>query len=476
MLAHKLGKDDFAVWVLVVQIASYVTYLEFGVQTAVSRMVAYRAAERGKDSVAGPIAAGVKLLAITGSGGLLLVVALTALLPRIISIPEGLAGTARLSLVLLGASASLALPGAAMHGALLGAGRNWTSALVIVISRFSSVGLTVFGAYRGWSVATLAACLAVGSLLNATSPFLAARLSQLPSPWQKPSSEDMRELLGLTVTVGTWTLAILLISGIDVLMVGVVDFPKVSAYGLAAGLVIAATAAYSILFSVLLPAFAEFSARRDQRKATLLLSRSTALSCGSLASGLIAAFAIRGWLIDRWAGQYAHDAEPIFVILMLTAVIRLSLAPLSTYVMGFGHHRLARAPAIVESTLNLLLSILLGVAIGATGVAIGSLIATAAALVLYLFRIGPATVGSQDFRRLMVRSYLKPAIACAPFAAVVLVTSGMVARTVVAAAGILVQLIMVRATLGSRTTPAEPIVEVAGDAHAAPTIRGDSLP
>jgi O-antigen/teichoic acid export membrane protein len=456
LLAHRLGKDDFAVWVLVVQIASYVTYLEFGVQTAVSRMVGFRSAERGKESVGGPIAAGIRLLAITGSGGFVLVGVLTVLLPRIVSIPPGLAGTARLALVLLGGSASLALPGSAMHGALLGAGRNWLSAMAIVFCRFSSVGLTVFGAYRHWSVATLAGCLAVGSLLNATSPFLAARIAGLPSPWHRPSQQDMRELFGLTLTVGTWTVAVLLISGVDVLVVGVVEFSKVSAYGLAAGLVMAASAAYSILFSVLLPAFADFAARRDPTGAALLLSRSTSLSCASLTSGLMAALAIRGWLIDRWAGLYAGDARPIFVILMLTTVVRLSLAPLATYVMGSDHHRLVRRPAIAESICNLVLSVSLGMSIGATGVAIGSLIASAVPLLLYVAMIGPRTVDSPHYWMVMSRSYFIPLALCAPFIAAILLSEGFAYRLAIAVIGVLTQLALLRGNVVTRRAFAGP--------------------
>lgn len=473
LLAHRLGKDDFAVWVLVVQIASYVTYLEFGVQTAVSRMVAYRSAEAGTDSVGGPIAAGLKLLAITGAGGLILVGAMTALLPRIISIPAGLEGSARLSLVLLGGAASLALPASAIHGALLGAGRNWTSAVVLVACRFSSVGLTAFGAYRGWSLAWLAAALAVGSLLNATSPFLAARIAGLPSPWARPSRDDMRELFGLTLTVGTWTVAALLISGIDVLVVGIVDFAQVSPYGLAAGLVVAASAAYSILFAVLLPAFADHAARRDQSGATLLLSRSTALSCASLASGLIVALAVRGWLIGRWAGPYAHDAEPIFVILIVTALVRLSLAPLSTFVMGFGHHRLARAPAVAESLLNVALSVALGTIVGAKGVAIGSLIATSVALALYIGKIGPATVGVPQFWKLMRASYFLPLSVCTPFAIVLLITHGSAIRVSTGVVGVMAQLALVLSSLGDRRASAARPAERSVGAPAAPIIHGD---
>jgi O-antigen/teichoic acid export membrane protein len=442
-----LSTGDFAVWVLVVQIASYVMYLDLGVQTAVSRTVAFRSAGGNLQSVAGPMSAGVYLLFLAGLGGFVLVGLSAVVLPWLVEIPSGLANTARLALVVLGGSAALTLPGSAMHGVLLGLGRNWSSTVAVVGARSFSVGLTIFGAYRGWSIPGLAGCLAVGSVVNSAVPFLIARQLGLPSPWRRPTRADFRELLDIAATAGTWTIAILIISGIDVLVVGIVDVDKISPYGLAAGLVIAGSAAYGITSSILIPAFANHAARSDERAARHLLGRSTALSCTLLSISLMVALAVRSWLIPTWSGQYADAAEPIFVVLMITAVIRLSLSPLAAYAMGFGHHRMVRYPAIVEAVLNLAFSITLGVIVGALGVAIASLVASLSALILYLGRIGPRTIGARQFRALVVTRYAFAFAVAAPFVTVLLLDRRTTDRILVGSAGTIVQLVMLRANI-----------------------------
>ena len=417
LLARRLADDEFAVWILIVQLASYVIYLEFGVQTAVSKTAAAAFAEGDIAKTRGPIAAGMRLLVITAAIGSGFVAVVAALLPALFDIPHGLTGTARLALLVLGIAAAVGLPASAVHGALLGIGRNGVSAIVVVVSRLFGVGLTLVGVSLGWSLPVLALALASGSLLNGVLPFVAARRIGLPAAMAGASPIQRREILDLTATFGAFTVATLLVSGVDVVVVGVVDFEQVAAYGLGASLVTVIAAGYTVMFTVLLPAFADSAARGDRSEARQLVVRSTTLSSWALAAGFVVAFAAEGPLMRQWAGAYAGDAGPVFLLLLAAGVVRLSALPLVQYIVGVGDHRHARIPAVGEALLNLVLSIVLGAVIGARGVAIATLIGAFAALSYYLGHLAPRALGRPRAWKMATESYLLPAVLVAIAAA-----------------------------------------------------------
>lgn len=408
LLARRLGGDEFALWVLVVQLASYVSYFEFGIQTAVSKTVATSTASGNLEASRGPVAAGLRLLVSAAFLGLGLALISVAVLPHIFQVPDELRSSGRLMLVFVGVASAVALPGAALHGALLGIGRNGISAIVIVISRLLSVGLTLLGAVWGWPLEALAASLASGVLLNALLPFPVARRAGIVISLSGASSSERAEVRSLTITLGTWTIATLMITGLDVLVVGIVDYEQVAAYGLGASLVVVISAGYSIMFTVLLPAFAESQAQGRRKEAIALVQRSSVVSSWLLAIGFAASIALEPTIATWWAGAYAGDAGPVFLILLCAGVVRLSLSPLAQFIMGAGDHRFARRPAVMEALLNIVLSVALGLAIGARGVAWATLIAAAATMAYYLFWLAPKAIGMAATRQLVVRSYLVP--------------------------------------------------------------------
>jgi O-antigen/teichoic acid export membrane protein len=437
LLARQLGSAEFAVWVLVFQFAGYVAYLEFGLQTAVSKTSASSFAISGIEAVRGPAEAGARLLAYTAVAGAVGVALGTIALPVVFDIPDELTRDARLAFAVLGLGAALALPASAAHGALLGIGRNDLSAFVIVATRLPGVALTAIGASLGWSIPQLALVLASGSVLNAVMAFLVSRLVGVPIGIGGGSREQRSDIMDLTATFAVFTIATLLITGVDVVVVGFVDFDQVAAYGLGSSLVVVLAAGYTMVSTVLLPAFADAAARGDLELARRLASRSTELSSWVLVVGVVVLVALEPAITAVWAGEFADDAGVIFVVLSIATAVRLSVSPLAQYIIGIGEHRMVRLPAAGEALTNLVLSVGLGLWIGAAGVAIATLVAAVGTALFYVVRLAPVALGALESRRLVRSAFLGPlvlAAVCVPF--VLLRVPGVTAAFLVMAAAV----------------------------------------
>ena len=408
LLARQLPAAEFAVWVLVVQFAGYVAYLELGIQTAVSKTVASAFAVGGLRAARGPADAGVRLLGMAAVVGASVVGLGVLMLPTVFDIPAGLVDEARTAFLVLGIAASIALPASAAQGALLGIGRNDLSAFAVVMSRLPSVALVAVGAGLGWSVPELALVLALGTVANGVLSFGASRFVGVRIGLGGGSRPQRREILGLTATFGIFTVATLLITGIDIVVVGVVDFDEVAAYGLGASLVAVIAAGYTLIAMVLLPAFADASSRGEVEMGRQLMTRSTRLGSWVLVLGVTFSFAIEPAVSSVWAGPYAEDSGVVFMILLAATSLRLLVSPLAQYLIGIGDHRAIRLPAVGEASLNVVLSVALGLWVGARGVAVATLIAASVTFVYYLARLAPRALKHQARTELVRNAFVSP--------------------------------------------------------------------
>src|SRR5271156_4869170 len=124
-LTRALDHDRFAAWALMLQIASYVGYLDFGVQTAIARYLA-QAMERGDDELRDRlVSTAFVMLAAAGTLALLLFSVVVWQLPAIVhGIPVGLMGELRSGVIIMAASVALLLPMSTYTGVLIGLHRN----------------------------------------------------------------------------------------------------------------------------------------------------------------------------------------------------------------------------------------------------------------------------------------------------------------------------------------------------------------
>src|SRR5882724_4504891 len=82
-LTHHLPVDTYAAWVLILQLAAYVSYLDLGIQTAVSKFVAEFDAKGDHAGAGRHASAGLALMLLAGMLGVCLTLVLAWQVPQL---------------------------------------------------------------------------------------------------------------------------------------------------------------------------------------------------------------------------------------------------------------------------------------------------------------------------------------------------------------------------------------------------------
>jgi O-antigen/teichoic acid export membrane protein len=305
-------------------------------------------------------------------------VGLAALLPRLFpDIPAPLVHDARIALLWVGGSLAAGLPLAAISGVFTGIQRNEVAATIIVGSRvLTAVGL-IWAAASGYGLVTMAkifALINVGTYLAQWAAFRWFVPTLTVSP-RKVSRDSLKELIDYCTSLTVWSFAMLLVSGLDLVLVARFDFAAVGAFAIAAGLVNLLQGVQGVIMNAFLPVAATLDAQGDRPRLVRLLLRTTRWNLLSLGIALLLYILIGRLVLAGYIGlEYLTEVAAILSILLLAATIRLSMLPYNIVVMGTGDHRRIIVGPIAEGVSNLIASAFLGWHFGAIGVAWGTVV------------------------------------------------------------------------------------------------------
>lgn len=384
-LTRSLAHDRFAAWSLLLQMSAYTSYLDFGVQTAVARFLAgymERGEERQRDrlvSTALALLSGAALLA------LLLILLVLWQLPNLFAgIPPELMPEFRLAAAVLGASVVMALPLSAFSGVLLGLHRNEYVASAVGGSRLLGAAGVLLFVQHTQSLVVLAACIAITTVLGGMAQVVMVR-RLLPALTVSPAGVQIStamELGGYCVGLTVWTVGMLLISGLDVAIVGHVDFKAVGYYSIAATLVMLFSGAHTAISSAFMTPVAALHATGKIDHIRKVILHATRLSTFVNLLAITLTFLCGKIILRAWVGEpYATEALPIVEILMLAQAIRLVMNPYASALIATNLQRHGIAQGAVEGVINLVCSIIGAYWIGPLGVALGTLIGAVCGIV-----------------------------------------------------------------------------------------------
>lgn len=376
-LTRLMTDESYGAWSLVLQLSAYVGYLDFGIQTALGRFVAH-ANEKGdaeyRDRISSTSFAALSGAAILCIGGSL---GAAALLPHIFrQMPAALVGDARVALLLVAGSLAVGLPASVFNGIFVGLQRNEVPAAIIGGSRICSAVLLVLVVRRGGSLTWMAVTVAVVNLASYGLQYLMYR-TMVPDARVSAhlvSGRAGRELFDYCLSLSIWSAAMLLISGLDVTLVGYFQFEAVAYYAVAASLITFLAGLQNASFNVMVPSTAVLHARGESRELGRVMV--TATRYGTfllLLTGVPLILAARS-ILSLWVGPgYAIHGARILQVLVAANVIRLSAVPYVMALIGAGEQRLVTVTPFLEGVSNLLASVVAGYMFGAVGVAIGTL-------------------------------------------------------------------------------------------------------
>lgn len=392
-LTRSLGPDRFAGWALMLQLAAYANYLDFGLQTAVARYLA-GALEKGDHNQRDRLLSNaIAILAVAG------VIAICGLgivawqLPHLFrSVPSGLSGEIGSGILILGLSTAIGLPLSAYAGVLIGMQRNEFPAIAIATSRLFGAAAVVLVAHHTHSLAWLALCIGGFNLVAGLVQWAIAKklLPALRFSFAFLDRAMTAELVRYCSTLSVWSFAMLLVSGLDVTIIGLFNFQAVGAYSIAATLIMFFTGLISAAFSAILAPVAVLQARQEFSRIRRLILVTTRLNSYFSMGVIVLTFLFGEALVRAWVGPvYLAATLPVLKILLVAQAIRLVGSAYGTVLVGMGLQRFGLIPVLVEGVLNLVLSVLGMILIGPAGVAWATLVAALIALAITIFFVMP---------------------------------------------------------------------------------------
>ncbi len=424
---HHLGATNYGIWVLLVSVVGYMGLLDLGVRGASTYYVA-RYYVLGEDESASQVAS--TALAFFGGLGLLTVAlcATTALIvDRLFHIPPELVRSARIVLLIGGASVAVSLVTGVFGGVISGLQRfDRLGATDVGVAVVRSL-LVVSALLSGYGLITLALIQLVSNalqlLLYRTAahklyPELRVNLTHFDRGQLRPilSFGLLSSALHISNAVLYATDSFVIGAFLPVSMVTFFSIPgTLRGY---AGQVVSAVAN---------PMTPRASSLRAQRADSQL--REVVLGMCAMASLIIMPIAItllvRGRsFISLWMGaEYAPVSAPLLTILALPMLFAGTRQIGASVLSGINQHKTLVPFYVAEAVLNLSLSLYWVRSLGVTGVALGTAIPTLVTTLLAIPFLLRTSIGV-DQRTVWLRTWIRPGVAMMPF----LVTTMLVER------------------------------------------------
>ena len=383
-LTRTLDHDRFAAWSLMLQVAAYASYLDFGLQTAVARYVA-RYMERGEEEQSNWLAStALALLSLAALVGLVVMALVLWQTPHLFrGVPQPLLGEFRWAAAVLGCSTAILLPFSTFSGILVGLHRNEHVALAVGGSRLLGAAMVLELVRHTHSLIALAACIAAANLLGGILQVLIAKrlLPSLRISRTNVRSEMVMELAKYCGGLTMWSLSVFLVSGISVTLVGYFDFKAVGYYSVAMSLVVLYSGASGTVSNALLaPISALHASGETSRIQNLTLEASRVNTLVNILVAL-AMFLFGPALLRVWVGPvYASQALPILEILIVANAIRMTCMPYAWMLIATGQQKYGIAQGVVEGLANFGSSVVGGVWFGPIGIAWGAVIGAVCAV------------------------------------------------------------------------------------------------
>lgn len=421
-LTRHLSKDVYGTWFLILQIATYISFLDFGVQTAIGRFVAYHNELknfRQRDEIVSTSIAILSVLSILGLSILLLVSLNFHYLFR--EMPIFLESDAKISLLILGSSLAIALPFSVFGALFIGIQRYDVPAWIIGVNRILG-GAAVIFASRQNSNQLITMALAMGTFNISSAILQYAAYRRMLTPMQiklslsNLSLQAVRDVFEHCSSFVIWTLSLVLVTHVDILIIGYFDYKSVPYYSLASILISFIVGVQGSIFSTILPSAAAISTKQDGLLLGNLLLSTTRYAVAILVITAAPLIMHGHAILTIWAGRgYAEKTILLLHLLVIANFIRQLGGPYSMIVMAVGEQGKILLSPVIEGVTNFLFSVLLTFYFGLPGVAFGTLIGAIISVTWHFMYNLPRTKSIMlREKKEILRSSLYPMIAILP--------------------------------------------------------------
>jgi O-antigen/teichoic acid export membrane protein len=378
-LVHRLSTAEYSAWVLILQLSGYVSLLDLGLQTAVGKFIAEYDAVDDRSTSSGVLSTSFTILSAVAVIGAGVIAILAWRVPQLFhQMPPALIGSVRWGLLTVGLSVAFALPFGVFSSAFLGLQEYWFPTVLATVSRvLSATGLVVLVLMHG-SLVEFAVLMACFNVITAGMQYLGWRgllRKRVDFSLAFFARKTALRLIKYGSVLSIWSLASLLVSGLDIVIVGHYDYRNTGFYAVASAVTNFMLTVVGSIFGPVLPAVSSLQAASTPVQIGDLLVRVTRY-CTVLLCLFGSSLLFGGYpLLSLWVGHHYATRSAMFLeILVLANVVKQLTYPYSLVVVATGKQHLATIAAVSEALVNIVVSVLLVKRIGATGVAIGTLV------------------------------------------------------------------------------------------------------
>jgi O-antigen/teichoic acid export membrane protein len=408
-LYRELGQAGFGTWSIVFTFASVFTLFEFGFSRGASKLVAELLAEDRR-----PDLRRLTGVAVTGMGLLGLASAALCVLLAIFAsglAPAGFEDDFRASLLILAIARLVCSPLMAYNAVLQGYQRYDLSNIVNSVGTIVFTVLAIVVVAAGWGIVGVTGALSASFVVMGLGAAVCLHRvdGDLPLRPQVGDGETRQSLTHFGSYVLLADSMTFVGQRMDTLVIAAVR--NAAAAGPYAAMIKLQSGVQSLTLPVifqLMPMVSDLWARGRSAEVARRLAMAVRMALQATIP-LAAALALFSTdIVDLWLGSDAPPVtEHILVILMITQIVLLTVAPAEQVLVAIGRVRAIAIFTLVGGLANLALSIVLVWAYGAIGAAVGTL-ATSGVLAPFVLLVTARAVGEPSLR--MLRLSVLPAV------------------------------------------------------------------
>jgi O-antigen/teichoic acid export membrane protein len=379
VLVHGLGKDGFALWVVLTSLAPYATLLDFGLGSATVKYVAeYH--RRDPDLMSRTVSTSFWTLTIIGLALLVVGVPFSFAFPTLFDIGSANASTATLAMLIFTVSAAASLPASTFAATLMGLQRyDITNFSFVAVLAAQGIAWTIILAMGG-GIIELAVATVTLDAAGHVARFVAVRRI-LKTTGVRRALFDRRvagRLMRLSGWIAVGEATTVVIHRIDPIVVAsVAGVPAAGVYSVGQRVAVGAEGVIRPTLTGFFPHASRLSGNDDLvhlRSAMLAGTRLTLAVAGPVC---LTVLILAAPAIHAWVGSGYESAGPVTAFLVLGMAIAAITRTGFLMLQGAGRQRATAKISAFEAALNLALSITFGLTFGLIGVAAATCVATA---------------------------------------------------------------------------------------------------
>ena len=428
-LVSRLPVAVYSAWILILQLGAYVSFLDLGIQTSVAKFVAEFEARKENDTASEYASAGLAMTSAMALCGVLLTFILAWQVPRLFgSMPVALQGEARLSVVLVGVSLSVALLCSVFAAVFIGLQRYAIPNAILVVNRVLVTICVCVAVFFHGGLQVMAGAFAIVNLLTSGLQVFYWRkmAANIAISFSRVTRNIFTRMVHYSAYLAVWSVGMLLVSGLDVTIVGHFDYRRTAFYAVAVMPTNLLLLVISSVIGPMMPASAAMSTRRSPQEmgdVFLRVSRYAVLLLLLVGLPLI----VFGYpILKLWVGAYyAANCLLYLRILLMANIVRNTCLPYATMVIATGRQKAATAATVAEAVVNVVASVILASRFGAIGVAYGTLLGAFVSVSMHLMLSMKLTQNALHFSRrtLLLRSFMRASSVTLPSLSILVLQS-----------------------------------------------------